>query len=111
MSDRSGEVGELSLTANEILSGLMRLHLQWSLDDSGQTITRDFRFKGFNKTISFVNAVAWIANHEAHHPDLQVGYNYCKVTLTTHDVGGLSNNDFTVARKIDVLLQAGIPKP
>jgi len=46
----------------------------------------------------------WIANREMHHPDLEVGYAHCRVTLTTHAIGGLSDNDFIVAAKIDRLL-------
>lgn len=49
-------------------------------------------------------ALAWIANREMHHPDLQVGYNHCLVTLTTHAIGGLSDNDFSVATRIDQLM-------
>jgi len=53
--------------------------------------------------MSFVNAVAHVANGEDHHPDLQVGYNHCSVTYTTHSIGGLSHNDFICAAKIDRL--------
>ncbi len=53
--------------------------------------------------MSFVNALAHIANTEDHHPDLELGYNYCRVTFTTHSIGGLSHNDFICAAKIDRL--------
>ena len=53
--------------------------------------------------MSFVNALAHIANIEDHHPDLEVGYNYCRVRYTTHAIGGLSENDFICAAKIDQL--------
>ena len=54
--------------------------------------------------MGFVNAVAWIANQEGHHPDLEVGYNHCLVRYTTHAIGGLSENDFICAAKVDKLL-------
>jgi 4a-hydroxytetrahydrobiopterin dehydratase len=53
--------------------------------------------------MAFVNAVAWIANVEDHHPDLEVGYNYCRMTFATHSIGGLSENDFICAAKVDSL--------
>jgi 4a-hydroxytetrahydrobiopterin dehydratase len=53
--------------------------------------------------MAFVNAVAWIAHAEDHHPDLAVGYNRCTVRFNTHDVGGISVNDFICAAKVDAL--------
>ncbi|MDH4029411.1 MAG: 4a-hydroxytetrahydrobiopterin dehydratase [Chromatiales bacterium] len=81
-----------------------QLHEDWSLTEDGLEIHRDFFFKGFNKTIGFVNAVAWIANAEGHHPDLEVGWGHCLIRFTTHAIGGLSQNDFICAAKIDALL-------
>ena len=54
--------------------------------------------------MAFVNATAWISHREDHHPDLEVGYGHCLVRLNTHDVGGLSINDFVCAAKIEALL-------
>ncbi|HET9483066.1 MAG TPA: 4a-hydroxytetrahydrobiopterin dehydratase [Xanthomonadales bacterium] len=88
-----GEVGELL----ELLPG-------WSLSDDGKTISKDFGFKNFFRTMAFVNAIAWIANREDHHPDMEVGYGHCLVRYTTHDVGGLSRNDFVCAAKVEALL-------
>lgn len=68
-----------------------------------RAIARTFRFKDFYETIAFVNALAWIANREDHHPDLEVGYNRCRVIYSTHSVGGLSRNDFICAARIDAL--------
>jgi 4a-hydroxytetrahydrobiopterin dehydratase len=67
-------------------------------------ISKLFNFKGHYQTIAFVNAIAWISQRENHHPDLEVGYNHCRVTYTTHAIGGLSENDFICAAKIDALL-------
>lgn len=77
---------------------------QWQLNESATIISRDFSFKNFYQTIAFVNAIAWIANQENHHPDLEVGYNHCKVKFTTHAIKGLSENDFICAAKIDALI-------
>src|SRR6476619_2213591 len=62
----------------------------------GKSLSRRYTFKGFYKTMAFVNAVAWIANQENHHPDMNVGYNYCTIELKTHAISGLSENDFIV---------------
>jgi 4a-hydroxytetrahydrobiopterin dehydratase len=83
---------------------LGELHGDWSLNDDATEIRRDYRFKGFYRTMAFVNAVAWIANAEGHHPDLEVGWGHCLVRYTTHAIDGLSRNDFICAAKIDALL-------
>lgn len=75
----------------------------WEISDDDKEIRKDFKFKGYYKTMSFVNAVAWIANAEGHHPDLEVSYNHCLVRYTTHAIDGLSENDFICAMKIDAL--------
>ena len=75
----------------------------WSLSDDGKTIFKDFQFKGFYKTMAFVNAMAWIANQEGHHPDFETGFNHCLVNFTSHAIDGLSENDFICAAKVDGL--------
>jgi 4a-hydroxytetrahydrobiopterin dehydratase len=81
---------------------LMRqLTAEWKLADDAKSIRRELQFKDFYRTMSFVNALAHVANIEDHHPDLEVGYNYCRVRFTTHAIGGLSQNDFICAAKID----------
>lgn len=75
----------------------------WQLSTDGKEIFREYSFKNFYKTMAFVNAVAWIANQENHHPDLKVGYNYCNIHFHTHAIGGLSENDFICAAKINKL--------
>ena len=96
-----GDVEPLSPEAVAELSG--QLEAGWELSGDGLHIQRDFSFSGFYKTMNFVNAVAWIANTENHHPDLEVGYGHCLVRYTTHAIGGLSENDFICAAKIDSL--------
>jgi len=74
----------------------------WERD--GGEIAKTFPFKNYYETIAFVNAVAWISHREDHHPDLEVGYNKCKVRYSTHSAGGLSDNDFICAAKIEAML-------
>ena len=88
--------------------GLMsQLAPGWQLADDAKSIRREFRFKDFYRTMSFVNALAHVANVEDHHPDLEVGYGYCRVLFTTHAVKGLSENDFICAAKADRLTADG----
>ena len=74
----------------------------WSI--SAANIERTFAFDDFHATIEFVNALAWIANHEDHHPDLRVSYNRCVVSWSTHDAGGITRNDVICAAKTDRLI-------
>jgi len=97
------EGGTSPLDSGEAQKLLDQVDDGWELSDDGNEIRRDFKFKGFYKTIAFVNALAWIANQEGHHPDLEVGYNHCLVRFTTHAIGGLSENDFICAAKVDAL--------
>jgi 4a-hydroxytetrahydrobiopterin dehydratase len=96
-----GGVTPLSRVAAEEV--LQRLDENWQLSVDATSILREFHFKDFFRTMSFVNALAHVANIEDHHPDLEVGYNYCRVRFTTHAIGGLSENDFICAAKIDQL--------
>ena len=75
----------------------------WSLTPDGKFICREFRFKNFYRTMSFMNVVAHIANVEDHHPDMEVGYDYLNITFTTHAIKGLSANDFICAAKVDAI--------
>ncbi len=76
---------------------------EWKLADAGQAITRSFSFGDYYKTMAFVNALAYIAHREDHHPDLGVHYNRVDVRYSTHDVGGLSENDFICAEQAEQL--------
>lgn len=75
----------------------------WNLNDKAGEIDRTFRFEDYYETIAFVNALAWIVHREDHHPDLEVGYNRCRVRFSTHSVKGLSENDFICAAHINAL--------
>jgi 4a-hydroxytetrahydrobiopterin dehydratase len=96
-----GGVTPLSRAAAEEV--LQRLDEGWQLSPDALSITREFRFKDFFRTMSFVNALAHLANLEDHHPDLELGYGYCRVRLTTHAIHGLSENDLICAAKFDQL--------
>ena len=74
----------------------------WALADGA--IEKTFRFGSYHETMAFVNALAWIAHAEDHHPDLLVKYASCQVRFNTHSVGGISLNDFICAAKVDALL-------
>ena len=75
----------------------------WELADDGAAIRRIFRFADYYRTLAFVNALAFVAHREDHHPDLGVHYDRCVVTFSTHDVGGVSQNDLICAAKADRL--------
>lgn len=77
----------------------------WSLTRDGKTIQRRFEFKGFFRTMAFINALAWVAHRQGHHPDFKAGYNACEVLFTTHAIGGLSENDFICASRVNALLE------
>jgi len=73
----------------------------WAYD--GNAIAKSWSFKNYHQTIAFVNAVAWVAHREDHHPDMSVGYSRCRVEFSTHSIGGISENDFICAAGIEEL--------
>ena len=79
----------------------------WSVSPDGKSVSRDFRFKNYWQTMAFVNAVAWIAHQEDHHPDLEVFYDHCVVRYSTHAIDGLSENDLICAAKVSALFESG----
>ena len=95
-----------AFSATEVVTQLSKLNgeqaLGWRLIDG--TLEKTFSFKNYYETIGFVNAIAFIANAEDHHPDLAVTYNKCTVRFNTHDVSGISVSDFFCASKVDALL-------
>jgi 4a-hydroxytetrahydrobiopterin dehydratase len=97
------EGGIAALTRAASTEQLARLAAGWKLSADGLGLTREFRFVDFYRTMSFVNAIAHVANLEDHHPDLELGYNYCRVRFSTHAIGGLSENDFICAAKVDLI--------
>lgn len=97
------EGGVPPMTRAEAEAALRQVHADWQLSPAGDELRREFKFKDFYRTMSFVNALAHIANEEDHHPDLELGYNYCRVRFSTHSIKGLSENDFICAAKTDRL--------
>ena len=107
--------GEKPLTIDEIQ--LLAVNYSISLDSfmniktesfvfTGLLIDKEtYVFKNYYHTLAFVNATAWISHRENHHPDIQVGYNKCIVSYSTHAIDGLSENDFICAAKIDMLFE------
>lgn len=92
--------GTPPLAQAQIEAGLAQLP-GWAYADG--VIGKTFSFTNYAATIAFVNAVAWIAQREDHHPELLVGYDRCRVAYSTHSVGGISENDFICAAKIEAL--------
>ena len=80
------------------------LHADWQLSADGKWLSRQFAFPGYARTMGFVNAIAWIAESEGHHPDLDVSYGKVLVRWSTHAVNGLTENDFICAAKVDRLV-------
>ena len=94
-----------ALTATEIVTRLASAP-GWQLTGDGAdvAIEKTYTFANYYETISFVNALAFVANAQDHHPDLSVHYNRCVVRFNTHDVKGLSETDFECATAVDALL-------
>lgn len=87
-----------------------RLLVGWKVVSDGKWIRRAVRFKNFLRAVEAINQIAELAEKEAHHPDLHLtGYRILAIELTTHAIGGLSENDFILAAKIDSLLAASFP--
>jgi 4a-hydroxytetrahydrobiopterin dehydratase len=99
---RAYDKGEAPLSTNEI-GELAELVPEWTQDDSTNSIRRTFEFSNYYQTVAFVNAVAWIAHQEDHHPDIEFSYKNCSIEYSTHSIGGLSENDFICTAKIDAL--------
>lgn len=96
------EGGQPPLLAEEIKQYLQRTP-EWQVNKANTAISRHFKFKGFQKTMFFINAISWISNQEGHHPVIEMGYDYCTVSYSTHAINGLSKNDFVCAAKVDAL--------
>ncbi|MCW5653736.1 4a-hydroxytetrahydrobiopterin dehydratase [Hydrogenophaga sp.] len=97
-----------ALSATEIVTQLTQLNGDaaqgWKLIEG--SLEKSYRFPNFHETMAFVNALAWIAHREDHHPDLSVSYGQCTVRFNTHDVGGISVSDFHCAAAVDALQKA-----
>lgn len=94
-----------ALGPTEIVTQLTQLNGEcangWKLIDGA--LEKHWKFANFHETMAFVNAVAWIAHREDHHPDIALGYNRCSLRFNTHDVNGISVSDFFCAAAVDAL--------
>ena len=95
------EGGVLPFTPDEAGELMKELHEDWMLVDEAHLLVREFRFKDFKQAMAFANKIGDIAEKENHHPDLAIGWGSVSVELSTHAIGGLSENDFILAAKID----------
>ena len=100
------EGGVPKLTREQVDPLLLQIP-QWQLDPSGDAITRSWKLRDFVSAVDLLNRVAQLAEQQQHHPDLHLtGYRHLRIELTTHAIGGLSENDFILAAKIDALAAA-----
>lgn len=96
------EKGTPPMTAPEIRSELNGL-AGWEYVEG--VLAKTFTFKNYYETTAFVQAAAWVAHREDHHPDISFGYKQCVIRYSTHSVGGISRNDFICAAKTNALLE------
>lgn len=93
-----------ALNTEQVQTLMSQLAERWSAREDGKALLATFRFKNYYQTMAFLNAVAFIANRENHHPDISFGYNTVEMLWQTHAVGGITHNDFICAAKVDRLL-------
>ena len=98
----SCHVGMSVFSQQEIVELLQDLP-NWHYDSNNNCISKHVEFKGFAKTMAYINAIAWISTVEKHHPDIHFGYNYVTVSYQSHEAGGITQNDLICAGKVDQL--------
>jgi 4a-hydroxytetrahydrobiopterin dehydratase len=101
------EGGVAALTAEQAHTLLEKVP-GWEIKQDKEELFRVFDFTNYYHTMAFVNAIAWMAHQENHHPDLEVGYNRCIVRYSTHAIAGLSDNDFICAAKVNQLFSQSV---
>ena len=94
------EGGVEALTPETVKKQVAALQGAWQVNADSTEISRKFEFQNYYHTMAFVNAIAWLAHHENHHPDLEVCYGHCLIRYSTHAIKGLSLNDFICASKV-----------
>lgn len=95
------EGGVPPLSVQKAQDYLQELNREWQITPDGKKLTRKFKFPNFREALAFVNKVAAIAESEDHHPNIEFGWGFVKLTLWTHAINGLFDNDFILAAKID----------
>lgn len=97
------EGGMPPLTEEEVKQYRKEVNTKWEVVEGGKKIRREFVFKDFMEAMKFVNKVAVVAEADDHHPDIHIHYRRVILELWTHAIGGLSENDFIIAAKIDAI--------
>lgn len=95
--------GKVSPLSPEAAAEMLKQTPKWQQVEGGKAIERHFKFSNFNYALSFVKQIAEIAERENHHPDITFGWGYCDVKFSTHSIGGLHENDFIAAAKINAI--------
>jgi|SRR3989344_2746547 len=93
--------GGVDPLSKEQIEGYLKITPGWTLSGDGKKISKEYKFKDFIGAINFINNVAELAESEGHHPDIHINYNKVLLELWTHAIGGLHDNDFILAAKID----------
>lgn len=93
--------GTPPLDADAVTSLKSQIDADWTVE--GDMLTRRYETKNFAKALMLVNGIGFLAEKEGHHPDIKLGWGYAEVSFTTHSVGGLSENDFICAAKLDAM--------
>ncbi len=91
--------GGVKPMSQEEMKKLLQQVPAWTLNEEATEIQRRYSFKNFYLTMAFVNAVAWVAHQENHHPDMEVGYNYCVLKYSTHAIGVCRKMILSVRRR------------
>lgn len=97
------EGGVPPFTTSQIEEYKKEISSDWEVIEDNHKLARKFKFEDFKKAMEFVNKVADIAESEQHHPNIEIFYNIVKLTVWTHAIAGLSENDFIIAAKVDKL--------
>lgn len=87
----------------DIMTSLSTLHPDWNLSENQSLISRHFELKTFAEALDLVNTIGKIAEQHQHHPDINLGWGYVEIYLSTHDIGGISDKDILLAKAIDTL--------
>jgi 4a-hydroxytetrahydrobiopterin dehydratase len=98
------EGGVKALDADTTAALHQSVNARWKVIEDGKKITATFEFRNYFRTLAFVNATAYVAIQEDHHPDISFGYNTATVAFSTHAADGLTENDFICAAKLDALI-------
>lgn len=89
-----------NINSTEILS---QLSSNWKLSENNDLLSRRFEFNNFSEALVLVNKIGELAENQQHHPDINLGWGYVEIYLSTHDIGGISDKDITLAQAIDKL--------